>query len=183
VILVALVGLIALEGLDRIRIRVLDPPPLAPIDVDVADGVRAPADEARALNALVPYVRARVPRGRPVFVANPRHDLVKVGNPLLYVLLDRPNPTRYDVMQPGVVTTAAVQRELVADLERSRPELVVRWLSPVADQAEPNGAGRSSGVRILDRYLAGKYETETRLGEYEVLGRSDRNVGPAGGLP
>ena len=50
-------------------------------------------------------MRAGCPPGRPVFVANPRHDLVRVGNPLVYVLLDRPNPTRYDVMQPGVVTT------------------------------------------------------------------------------
>ncbi len=95
-----------------------------------------------------------MPAGEPLFVANPRHDLLRVGNPLVYVLLDRPNPTRYDVMQPGVVTSAGVQREIVADLRRSRPELVVRWLSPVASEAEPNGAGRSSGVRILDRYLS-----------------------------
>ena len=171
VALVILVGLIALEGLDRKRIQALSPPPLAALDVDIADGVRAPADEARALNALALYVRARVPPGRPVFVANPRHDLVKVGNPLVYVLLDRPNPTRYDVMQPGVVTSRPVQRELIADLERARPDLVVRWQSPVADQPEPNGAGRSSGVRILDRYLEDTYESEARFGDYEVLGR------------
>ena len=85
-----------------------------------------------------------------MFVANPRHDRVRVGNPLLYVLLERANPTRYDVMQPGVVTTAPVQREMVRDLERARPEVVIRWLSPVAGQRESNGAGRSSGVWILD---------------------------------
>ena len=58
-------------------------------------------------------MRARVPPGHPIFVANPRFDLVNVGNPLVYVLVGRPNPTRYDVMQPGVVTTAPVQREIV----------------------------------------------------------------------
>ena len=120
--LLAVLGLIALHGLDRKRIQVLDPPPLERLSAATADGVRAEAREAAALNALVPYVQARVAPGEPVFVANPRHDRVKVGNPLVYVLLDRPNPTRYDVFQPGVITTAGVQREVVEDLERARPE-------------------------------------------------------------
>jgi hypothetical protein len=94
---------------------------------------------------------------------------VTVGNPLVYVLVDRPNPTRYDVMQPGAVTTAPVQREMVGDLERARPGLVIRWLSPVADQPEPNGAGRSSGVHILDRYLRSHYVEVRRFGDYAVL--------------
>jgi hypothetical protein len=116
-------------------------------------------------------VRSRVPPGDPVFVANPRFDLVRVGNPLVYVLVGRPNPTRYDVMQPGVVTTAPVQREIIGDLERSRPLLVIRWLSPLADQREDNGAGRSSGVHLLDRYLARAYVPQRRFGDYLVLGR------------
>ncbi len=169
----AVLGLIALHGLDRKRIQVLDPPPLERLTAATADGVRAEAREAAALNALVPYVQGRVEPGAPVFVANPRHDRVKVGNPLVYVLLDRPNPTRYDVFQPGVITTAGVQREVIEDLERARPEIVVRWVSPVASEAEDNGAGRSSGVRLLDRYLADNYVLERRFGDYAVLRRSD----------
>jgi hypothetical protein len=171
VALVLALGLIAVQGLDLKRIQLLDPPPLATIDVDVADGVKAPPAEARALSELSRYVRSRVPPGDPVFVANPRFDLVNVGNPLVYVLVGRPNPTRYDVMQPGVVTTAPVQREIVGDLERARPALVIRWLSPVADHREDNGAGRSSGVRLLDRYLARADEPTRRFGDYLVLTR------------
>ena len=163
------VALIALNGIDQNRIDLLDPGPLRPIHVDVADGVKAPPAEARALEQTVAYIRRAVPPGRPIFVANPRHDLVRVGNPLLYVLADRENPTRYDVMQPGVVTTAPVQREIVRDLRRSRTGLVVRWLSPVAAEREPNGAGRSSGVRVLDRYLAAVYKPVARFGDYQVL--------------
>ena len=152
--LLAVLGLIALHGLDRKRIQVLDPPPLERLSAATADGVRAEAREAAALNALVPYVQGRVAPGEPVFVANPRHDRVKVGNPLVYVLLDRPNPTRYDVFQPGVITTAGVQREVIETSSARGPRSSIRWLSPVASQAEDNGAGRSSGVRLLDRYLA-----------------------------
>jgi hypothetical protein len=163
------VALIALNGIDQNRIDLIDPGPLRPIHVDVADGVKAPPGEARALEQTVAYIRRTVPPDRPIFVANPRHDLVHVGNPLVYVLAGRPNPTRYDVMQPGVVTTAAVQREIAGDLRRSRTGLVVRWLSPVAAQREPNGAGRSSGVRVLDRYLAAVYAPVARFGDYQLL--------------
>jgi hypothetical protein len=163
------VALIALNGIDQNRIDLLDPGPLEPIHLDVADGVKAPPAEARALERTVAYIRRAVPPDRPIFVANPRHDLVRAGNPLLYVLADRENPTRYDVMQPGVVTTAPVQREIVRDLRRSRTGLVVRWLSPVAAEREPNGAGRSSGVRVLDRYLATVYKPVARFGDYQIL--------------
>ena len=163
------VALIALDGIDKSRIDLIDSGPLRPIHLDIADGVKAPPGEARALEQTVAYIRRAVPPDRPIFVANPRHDLVRVGNPLVYVLADRPNPTRYDVMQPGVVTTAAVQREIVRDLRRSRTGLVVRWLSPVAAEREPNGAGRSSGVRVLDRYLAAAYSPVARFGDYQLL--------------
>jgi hypothetical protein len=172
VVLVCLaLGLLALEGLDLKRVQLVTLPRSTPIGVDVADGIKVPVADARALSALVRFVRARVAPGQPVFVANPRYDLVNVGDPLLYVLLQRPNPTRYDVMQPGVVTTAAVQREMVRSLERARPLLIVRWLSPLADQVQPDGAGHSSGVHVLDRYLANRFAPLRRFGEYLVLRR------------
>jgi hypothetical protein len=169
--LVAALGLIALHGLDRKAVELAHPPDLVALRAPAADGVRVAPAEARALGALIPYVKARMPPGEPVFVANPRHDLVNVGNPLLYVLLDRPNPTRYDVLQPGVVTARTAQAEMRAALERSRPALVVRWTSPLADERDPNGAGRSSGVHLLDRYLARAYRAGPRFGDYRVLRR------------
>jgi hypothetical protein len=84
------------------------------------------------------------------------------------VILDRPNPTRYDAMQPGVVTTASVQREMVRSLERARVSLVVHWVNPTASLPEPNGAGRSSGVDVLDRYLAARFGAVARFGDYQV---------------
>jgi hypothetical protein len=104
-----------------------------------------------------------------VFVANPRFDLVHAGDPLLNVILDRPNPTRYDVMQPGVVTTAKVQREMVRELGSTR--LVVVWHDPRATLREDNPAGRSSGVHILDAYLRTAFRPVARFGEYEVRRR------------
>ena len=162
-------ALLALNGIDRLRIELFTGPPTERVPLPPADGVRAPRPEARALAALNREVNRLSPPGAPMFVANPRHDLVRVGDPLLYVLLGRPNPTGYDVMQPGVVTTAPVQREMVRDLEDARPEVVIRWLSPVARQREDNGSGRSSGTRILDEFLNDEYVRVRRIGDYLVL--------------
>ncbi|MGH2764249.1 MAG: hypothetical protein ACRDLD_16990, partial [Thermoleophilaceae bacterium] len=168
----------AAYALDRKGVQLLHPPELAALDVPPGDGVRAEPREARALERLSAYVRDRVPPGEPVFVANPRHDRVRVGNPLVSVLVGRPNPTRYPIMQPGVVTEPDVQREMVRDIERSDTALVVRWLSPVASEREPNDSGRESGARLLDRHLRSAFRPARRFGDYEVLVRRDRRGGP-----
>jgi hypothetical protein len=81
--LAAVLGLIALHGLDRKAVELVNPPELVALRAPAADGVRVAPSEARALGAVLRHVTGRVPPGEPVFVANPRHDLVKVGNPLL----------------------------------------------------------------------------------------------------
>src|SRR3954468_18635681 len=160
--LVAVLALIAVHGLERRAGQLLHPPPLAA----VADGVKSSPADARALHALLPRIRALAPPGTPIFVAPPHFDRVRVGDPLLYVLAGRPNPTRYDVMQPGVVTTARVQREMVRDLRRARPPVLVRWVDRRASATEPNGSARFSGVRILDDYLRATYDRPQRFGPY-----------------
>ncbi|MDX6658753.1 MAG: hypothetical protein QOH62_3546 [Solirubrobacteraceae bacterium] len=165
-VLAVLLGLIAVHGFERQAGRLLHEPALAAVPGGVGDGVRTERADAQALRGLVPFVRARVPPGAPVFVANPRHDLVHAGDPLLNVILDRPNPTRYDVMQPGIVTTAKVQREMVRELAGTR--LVVVWHDPRATLREDNPAGRSSGVHVLDEYLKRTFRSVARFGVYEV---------------
>jgi hypothetical protein len=161
-------AVVALNGLERRAGQLLHPPPQAPVPSPVADGVHTSPEDAAALRALLPRIHALTPPGCPIFVAPPRFDKVTVGDPLLYVLAQRPNPTRYDVIQPGVATTAAVQREMIADLERARPRVLVRWLDPRAIADEPNGSSRSSGVTLLDDYLGEHYRPSARSGAYAL---------------
>ena len=90
---------------------------------------------------------------------------------MLNVILRRPNPTRYDVMQPGVVTTEKVQREMARELIRSRAPVVIRWLARAASRREPNGSARSSGVHVLDRTIRARYRRLVRYGDYLILVR------------
>jgi hypothetical protein len=124
-----------------------------------------------ALERTVRFVRRRTRPGEPIYVATKRSDLVTAGAPLLYVLAERPNPTRYDIAAPGVVTTAPVQREIVRDLERTRTPLVIRWTDPASAAPEPNRAGESTGVTLLDDHLARAYRRAARFGHYTVLVR------------
>ncbi len=167
--LLTALALIAVYGLDRRGGQLLHPPALAAVPGPAGDGVEADPADARTLGELERTIGVLTRPGEPIFVANPRFDLVHAGDPLLYVILNHPNPTRYDVMQPGVVTTAAVQREIVGSLQRSHTRVVVRWLDPRATLIESNGAGRSSGVHTLDRYLASAFRPYARYGYYQVL--------------
>jgi hypothetical protein len=164
------VGYAVVEGLDRRSLELRAD--YVPLRLPPADGVRVRADRRDALERAVHSVQARVPLGRPIYVATRRSDLVTSGDPLFYVLADRSNPTRYDIQAPGVITSAPVQREIVRDLERARPRIVVRFSSPVTAVREPNRAGESSGVTILDDYLARAYRRAARFGPYVILGRT-----------
>jgi hypothetical protein len=171
---VALLGVAVLayaiaEGADRRWLELRRD--YVPLHLPVADGVRVPKGDRADLERAVAAVQARVAPGKPTYVATSRSDLVTSGYPLFYVLADRPNPTRYDIEAPGVVTSLPVQREIVADLERARPAAIVRDTSPITAAREPNKAGRSSGVRLLDRYLATVYTPVGRYGRFVVLAR------------
>jgi hypothetical protein len=157
------------EGLDRRWLELRGDH--SPLRLPAADGVRVRADRRDVLERAVGMVQARVPPGRPIYVATRRSDLVTSGDPLFYVLADRRNPTRYDIQAPGVITSAPVQREIVSDLESVRPRAVVRFTSPVTAAREPNRAGESSGVAILDDYLRRAYRPAATAGPYVILAR------------
>ena len=136
-----------------------------------------PAD-ARALRRVLASSAAACRPGRPVLVAPPRFDRVRVGDPLLGVLLRRPNPTRYDVMQPGVVTTG---EGAARDGARPRP-------APGAGGDPLGGAGRARGASRTGRRARRACSSSTarsppatggsaRYGDYVVL---VRRAGPNG---
>jgi hypothetical protein len=169
VVAVAVLAYVIVEGADRRWLELRRD--YAPLALAPADGVRVPKGERADLEQAVAALQARVPRGSPTYVATRRSDRVTSGYPLLYVLADRPNVSRYDIEAPGVVTSLAVQREIVEDLERARPAAVVRDTSPITAAPEPNKSGRSSGVRLLDDYLGRVYEPAARYGRFVVLAR------------
>jgi hypothetical protein len=157
--------LLAHAGANRLS-ALFQPEELSTVDVAAADGAKAPPKDARSLERVVATVHERVPPGEPIYVAPRRSDLVTYTNPMVYVLTDRDNAGGRDF---GLLTSAKSQRTIVARLERARPRVVVRWTDPLSSEREPNQRGRSSGVRVLDDYLARDYRLLERLHHYDLL--------------
>jgi hypothetical protein len=163
------VGYAIVEGLDRRRVELRAD--RVELRLPAADGVRVASSERAALDRTVGYVRRHTQPGEPIYVAPKRSDLVTSAAPLVYVLADRPNATRYDIAAPGIITSEQVQDEIVSDLQDNGVRVVVRWTDPASATPEPNRAGRSSGVTILDAYIAAAFKSVARYGDYEVLER------------
>jgi hypothetical protein len=159
-------GLLLAHGVANRASALFRPPATSEVHVGPADGVRARPAEARALERLAALVHARVPPDEPIYVAPARSDLVRSNDPLLYVLLDRDNATDRD---HGLIARAGTQRRIVAQLERARPRVVVRWTDPMGTVREPNLRGRPSGVHLLDDWLQRNYRLAERLFHYDVL--------------
>jgi hypothetical protein len=165
VLALVLLALLA-YGLSNRLSALFGPPALATVHVPVADGVKAPPAQARAIEQMVAAVQRRVPPNKPIYTVTRRSDLVRINDPMIYVLTERDNPTRQDF---GLQTSAPEQRKIVAALQRVRPRVIVRWTNPASTLREPNDRGRPTGVRILDRWLAANYRQAERYGDYELL--------------
>ena len=148
--LLAAVALIALVGVDHRAGQALHPPPLARVPGPAGDGVKTSPADARWLASLERTVGRLAQPGQPIFVTGPAGGRAGPGGPLLYVILGHPNPTRYDAMTPGVVTTATTQREIVSSLRASGVRVVIRV-------AAPGARSTTADANILDGYLSASF--------------------------
>jgi hypothetical protein len=123
--------------------------PLAPIGE-----VEALPQTAADLQGVVTDITQLTRPSEPIF-AYP-------SSPLLYVLADRPNPTRYDHLNPGAASPAEIQ-QVIDDLQTAQPKVVVTsdfWLQ-VWGAPGPNAP--------LETWLDAHYQETTRHGAYRVL--------------
>ncbi len=109
------------------------------------------------------YVQQRTADNERIFVGLTRHDKIVANNVLFYFASKRLSATKWHHFDPGVQTTAEIQAEVIADLEASRPRVVVldsQWDAA----AEPNDSRLSSGVTLLDDYLRARYQPAATFG-------------------
>src|SRR5205085_9091739 len=86
-------------------------------------------------------------------------------NDAMFYFLARKIPAVHDLhFDPLVTTTGQVQRGMIADLERTKP-LVVLW-TPREEAPGPAGATR------LDQHLRDNYRFLKSFGDYVILQRN-----------
>ncbi|HEX8969663.1 MAG TPA: hypothetical protein VF937_17400, partial [Chloroflexota bacterium] len=118
------------------------------------DGVEAPIETAADLQGVIADIQRRTSPGEPIFVYP--------TSPLLYVLADRPNPTRFDHLNPGAASPAQID-QVIDDLAHSRVKLVV--ISDFWEQVW----GSPGPNAVLEDWLASHYTDVARHGAYRVL--------------
>jgi hypothetical protein len=118
--------------------------------------------------AVLAFLGARGRPGDPVFVGCRDHRFPIVSEMDLYFLADRMGATRYMQFDPGLIGRVEVQREMIRDLEATRPAVAV--LSSRSIRSEPARDG-SSGATLLDEYLASRYLPVASAGPYLLLER------------
>ena len=131
------------------RTRLTAPPIVA--------GMTVSTDEANTLVLAAQYVAANSAPGEPIFVYP--------TSPLLYVLADRPNPTRFAHLYPGAATPAELN-DVIASLDRFPIQLVVVFESDLAYWGPPEDNAP------LESYLVDHYHPVAQFDEYRVLHRN-----------
>jgi hypothetical protein len=133
--------------------------------LDRAGCLDVPADLTQAVDA----VRACTHPGEPIFVGNDRHDQIYRNDMMLYFLADRPAPTQYQELYPGLATTRPVQATIIRGIQERGVRVVVTWDRPLS--IERNGSSESSGVTDLDQFVRAAFRPEVRFGDYTVWSR------------
>jgi len=103
------------------------------------------------------YVEDNATPGEPIFVYP--------SSPMVYVMLDRPNPTRFAHLYPGAASPAELE-EVITALESTPVRFVV-----VSDAALMFW-GLPKANAPLETYLGLAYRDVARFGEYRVLERT-----------
>jgi hypothetical protein len=130
------------------RTRLVDPPMVA--------GITVPRLETTRLIATAQYIGAHTRQGEAIFVYPTA--------PLLYVLADRPNPTRFAHLYPGAASPAELAS--VIDTLGSAPVNLA-----VVSESQLLFWGKPAQNTDLENYLANNFDAVAQFGDYYVLRR------------
>jgi hypothetical protein len=123
-------------------------------------------DRAQLLDDLIRDVRGRTRDGEPI--------VVLPWYPIVYFLADRPNPTRFDWLFPGYLTTEMAVAAYTDEIDRSAARVVV--YSPISIDGRTDRSLAAFAPEI-DRFLLRRFEPVKRYGRFWVMTRRSGHGG------
>jgi hypothetical protein len=120
--------------------------------------------------AAVRFVDANTSASDSIFVGLPQHERIFVNDVGFYFVANRPPATKWYHFDPGLQSSEAIQKLMIGDLCRSQPKYVILD-SRFEKSREPNDSAKSSGVKLLDHFIAQNYHYVDRFGSLTVLQR------------
>jgi putative flippase GtrA len=116
---------------------------------------------------IATYIGARTQPDERILVALDRHDKIFANSIGLYFAAGRLPGTHWQQFDPGLTSRADIQTDMIAELQEFHVHWVVRDAN-FDEIYEPNGSALSSGVTLLDDYLAKNYHPVAFAGNIKI---------------
>ncbi len=118
----------------------------------------------------VEFLTAHTRPGDFLFVGVDHHDRIFANDMITYFAVQRLPAVKWAEFDPFLQNRADIQQETIAELEQHRPPYIT--LDSEFDKVrEPNGSSVSTGVHLLDDYIAAHYKPVQQYGELSILER------------
>jgi hypothetical protein len=127
------------------------------VHLPAVEGVLVAEQQASTLQAVVEFVDSNAVPGEPIFVYP--------SSPLVYVMADRPNPTRFGHLYPGAASSDELKR-VIAILDQTPVRVLVVSYSALSFWGPP------AQNLPLEAYLSQNFHEAARFREYRVFMRN-----------
>ena len=117
------------------------------------------------------YIQAHSQQNARIYVGTSYHDKLFVNGVALYFIAERAPVSKWYELHPGVQTQQAIQKEMITEMQNPNFEWIVldsRWEKIL----EPNGSSISSGVTLLDQFIATHFVEVAQFGTLRILKRT-----------
>lgn len=119
----------------------------------------------------IQYLTAHTQPGDTLYVGLPHHDRVYAGDDVTYFATQRLPAVNWDQLDPYLQNMPDIQTQMIQEIEKNRPPYIALD-SEFRFSHEPNGSSLSTGVHLLDDYIAANYSFAARFGEMTILRRN-----------
>jgi hypothetical protein len=114
------------------------------------------------------FIIANTTPDQRIFVGNGANDKAFANDSSLYFLSGRQPATKWSQYDPGLQNSEAIQAEMIGDLKRNTPPLIILD-EQFDDEVEPNEGTKHSGVHLLDNFIHRNYERTAYYKPYTIF--------------
>jgi hypothetical protein len=120
----------------------------------------------------IEFISNHTQPGQPLYSGLEHHDRVYANDNLIYFATQRLPVTRWSHFDPDLQNHYDIQTQMIQEMQRNPPPYIA--LDSEFDlMREPNGSGKSSGVKLLDSYIHEHYQPSETFGVMSIWHRDE----------
>jgi hypothetical protein len=158
-------GLNARRGFQRLS--EVDASDSIPLQGSRSNGITI-ARTAAPYNDLITAVKSRTRPDEPIFSGSTEHGRLVKNDVIIYFVAGRPAANAYHELNPGMITTAEVQRRIIRSLEERHVAVAVLLNFSQENANRTQALGEAT---LLDDHIRRHFHVIGRFGRYELWQR------------